>query len=46
MMYNDFSPTNIHHLEFIDMLSDSYDIEFYPDHGIDTEPKVMYGVLK
>jgi putative sugar O-methyltransferase len=46
MMYNDFSSTNIHHIEFIEMLSDSYDIEFYHDHGIETEPKIIYGTLK
>lgn len=46
MMYNDFGPTNIHHKELIELLSDEYDIEFYADHGIETEPKVMYGVRK
>jgi len=46
MMYNDFGPTNIHHKELIDLLSDDYDIEFYADHGIETEPKVMFGERK
>jgi hypothetical protein len=45
-MYNDFSPENIHHQEFIEMLSDIFDIEFYADHGVDTEPKVMFGTRK
>lgn len=46
MMYNDFSPENIHHQEFADMLSDLFDIEFYADHGVDTEPKVLFGTRK
>lgn len=46
MMYNDFGPTNIHHKELIELLSNDYDIEFYADHGIETEPKVMYGERK
>ena len=46
MMYNDFGPTNIHHKELVELLSDEYEIEFYADHGIETEPKVMYGVRK
>jgi hypothetical protein len=28
------------------MLSDLFDIEFYADHGIDTEPKVLFGTRK
>lgn len=43
MAYNDLGPSNIHHKEFIELLSNDYDIEFYSEHNIQTEPKVIFG---
>jgi putative sugar O-methyltransferase len=43
MLYNDLGPNNIHHEEFIGLLSDEYDIEFYFEHDDKTESKVIYG---
>lgn len=45
MIFNDFGPTNIHHQEFIELISDQFDVEVEPDHAPDT-PKVLYGTLK
>lgn len=45
MIFNDFGPTNIHHKEFIDLVSDQFNVEVEPDHAPDT-PKVLYGTLK
>lgn len=45
MIFNDFGPTNIHHKEFIDIVSDEFNVEYEPDHSPDT-PKVLYGTLK
>jgi len=45
MIFNDFGPTNIHHQEFIEMVSDQFDIEVELDHSSST-CKVLYGILK
>lgn len=45
MIFNDFGPNNIHHVEFVNLLSDQFDIEIEPDYSPDT-PKVLYGTVK
>jgi hypothetical protein len=45
MIFNDFGPSNIHHQEFCEILSDQFDIEIEPDHAGST-PKVLYGVKR
>jgi putative sugar O-methyltransferase len=45
MIFNDFGPNNIHHEEFIEMMSDRFVIDMEPDHDPNS-PKVLYGTLK
>lgn len=46
MMYTDFVPENIHYQEFVEIVSEYFDIEYYADHGDPDQPKVMFGILK
>jgi putative sugar O-methyltransferase len=45
MIFNDFGPSNIHHQEFCEILSDQFNIEIESDHA-DNTPKVLYGVKR
>ena len=48
LMHNDFHADNgnMGHEEFIEIMSDTHDIDYYGEHGIETNPKVMFGVIK
>jgi len=48
LMHNDFHADNgnMGHKEFIEIMSDTHDIEYYGEHGVETNPKVMFGVIK
>ena len=48
LMHNDFHADNgnMGHKEFIEVMSDTHDIEYYGEHGVETNPKVMFGVIK
>ena len=48
LMHNDFHADNgnMGHEEFIEVMSDTYDIEYYGEHGVETNPKVMFGTIK
>lgn len=37
---------NISHIEFIDMMKEFFDIENYPEHQVDGNPQIIYGVKK
>ena len=37
---------NMSYEEFIDIMADTHDIEYYGEHGVDENPKVMFGVIK
>ena len=43
MLYNDFGQNNIHHKELIDLLKNDFEIEFFSEHGIEAQPKIIYG---
>ena len=47
-MHNDFHADNgnMGHKEFIEIMSDTHDIEYYGEHGVETNPKVMFGTIK
>ena len=48
IMHNNFHADhgNMPYDEFIDIMADTHDIEYYGEHGIDKNPKVMFGVIK
>ena len=48
LMHNDFHADNgnMGHKEFIEIMSDTHDIEYYGEHGVETNPKVMFGTIK
>ena len=48
LMHNDFHADNgnMGHKEFIEIMSDTHDIEYYGEHGVETNPKVMFGAIK
>ena len=48
IMHNDFHADhgNMGHEEFIEIMSNTHDIDYYGEHGIETNPKVMFGVIK
>ena len=48
IMHNNFHADNgnMSYEEFIDIMADTHDIEYHGEHGIDENPKVMYGVIK
>ena len=48
IMHNNFHADNgnMSYNEFIDIMADTHDIEYYGEHGIDENPKVMFGVIK
>ena len=48
LMHNDFHADNgnMGHKEFIEIMSDTHDIEYYGEHGVEENPKVMFGVIK
>ena len=48
IMHNDFHVDhgNMGHEEFIEIMSDTHDIEYYGEHGVPENPKVMFGVIK
>ena len=48
IMHNNFHADNgnMSYNEFIDIMADTHNIEYYGEHGIDENPKVMFGVIK
>ena len=48
LMHNNFHADNgnMSYEEFIDVMSDTHDIEYYGEHGVPENPKVMFGVIK
>ena len=48
LMHNNFHADNgnMSYEEFIDVMSDTHDIEYYGEHGVEENPKVMFGVIK
>ena len=48
IMHNNFHADNgnMSYEEFIDIMADTHDIEYHGEHGIDENPKVMFGVIK
>ena len=48
IMHNNFHADNgnMSYEEFIDIMADTHDIEYYAEHGVDENPKVMFGVIK
>ena len=48
IMHNNFHADhgNMSYNEFIDIMADTHDIEYHGEHGIDENPKVMFGVIK
>ena len=48
LMHNNFHADNgnMSYEEFIDVMSDTHDVEYYGEHGIPENPKVMFGVIK
>jgi len=48
LMHNNFHADNgnMSYEEFIDIMSDTHDIEYYGEHGVPENPKVMFGVIK
>ena len=48
IMHNDFhvESGNLSHLEFVDIISETHDVVFYGEHGVESNPKVMFGVIK
>lgn len=48
LMHNDFHVDhgNMSHQEFVEIMSDTHDIDFYGEHGVESNPKVMYGTIK
>ena len=48
LMHNNFHADNgnMSYEEFIEIMSDTHDIEYYGEHGVPENPKVMFGVIK
>ena len=48
LMHNNFHADNgnMSYEEFIDVMSDTHEIEYYGEHGVPENPKVMFGVIK
>ena len=48
IMHNNFHADsgNMTYNEFIDIMADTHDIEYYGEHGMDENPKVIFGVIK
>ena len=48
IMHNNFHADNgnMSYEEFIDIMDDTHDIEYHGEHGVDENPKVMFGVIK
>ena len=48
LMHNNFHADNgnMSYEEFLDVMSDTHDIEYYGEHGVPENPKVMFGVIK
>tara|TARA_R100000742_G_C4250944_1_gene69277 strand:+ start:158 stop:916 length:759 start_codon:yes stop_codon:yes gene_type:complete len=48
LMHNNFHADNgnMSYEEFIDIMSDTHDIEYYGEHGVPENPKVMFGTIK
>ena len=48
IMHNNFHADhgNMSYNEFIDIMADTHDIEYHGEHGIDENPKVIFGVIK
>ena len=48
LMHNNFHADNgnMSYEEFLDVMSDTHDIEYYGEHGVEQNPKVMFGTVK
>lgn len=48
LMHNDFHVDhgNMSHQEFVEIMSDTHEVNFHGEHGVESNPKVMYGVIK
>tara|TARA_B100000287_G_C20614426_1_gene773417 strand:+ start:105 stop:866 length:762 start_codon:yes stop_codon:yes gene_type:complete len=48
MMHNNFhlEMGTIPHEEFVEIMSDTHDVEWYNDHGVSDAPKIIYGTIK
>ena len=48
LMHNNFHADNgnMSYEEFLDVMSDTHDIEYYGEHGVEENPKVMFGTVK
>jgi putative sugar O-methyltransferase len=48
LMHNNFHADNgnMSYEEFLDVMSDTHDIEYYGEHGVPENPKVMFGTVK
>ena len=48
LMHNNFHADNgnMSYEEFLEVMSDTHDIEYYGEHGVDENTKVMFGTVK
>ena len=48
LMHNNFHADNgnMSYEEFLDVMSDTHEIEYYGEHGVPENPKVMFGTVK
>ena len=48
LMHNNFHADNgnMSYEEFLEVMSDTHDIEYYGEHGVPENPKVMFGTVK
>lgn len=48
IMHNNFhvDDGNMSHQEFVDIMSDTHNIELYGEHDIESNPKVIFGTIK
>ena len=48
LMHNNFHADNgnMSYEEFLEVMSDTHDIEYYGEHGVEENPKVMFGTVK
>lgn len=48
IMHNDFhvDDGNMSHLEFVNIMSDTHDVEFYGEHNVESNPKIIFGTIK
>ena len=47
-MHNNFHLElgTIPHEQFVEIMSDTHDVEWYNEHGIHDAPKIIYGTIK